>query len=500
MPRCVRQRRGGSAEIYKRLTPHKPSGLQPLEPRTLLSATLSAEFVAVNNTSALSGYTTADLEVTSTTDWTSAALLLELSQGSIYQDANGDIEAPNPALFGTFPSLEFDTYLDAGGNSVFVAGDAGDVGGDVFQFDTSEVDALWFDVAGGDTGTLTLGRFTLTDDAVGTWSLRVLNIAGDEFTDSGSFDNGNLGTPDPQVIADEADLTGDGKSDILWRNHSNGKNTVWEMDGLAFQNGIAIEQMTNLSWSLVGIADFTGDGKNDLLWRHEVNGRNIVWEMDGTTFRAATSIKTLVKSIWRVIGVGDFTGDGRADILWRNTKKGKNLIWEMRGTSFQSTIAIRQLKNFDWQAVGVSDFTADGKVDILWRNTANGRNTIWIMNGTVFQAGLAVRPRTNIKWQVAAVADFTGDGKTDILWRHTRNGRNTVWEMDGKTFVTGTAIRRFANLDWQTGVQSASGTAGLQSALAVPGRSANTQTTYTPIALSHEEDSPLLGLWESNDE
>lgn len=503
-------RRGYLATRHGPRNPPGQVGLQSLEPRVLLSGTLCAEFVAVNNTSALTGFTTADLEVTTATDWTSAALLLELTQGSIYQDASGGIPAPNPALFGAFPTLAFDTYVDAGANTAFVAGAAGDVGGDVFQFDTTQIDALWFDTATDDLGTLTIGRFTLSDDAVGTWSLRVLNAGGDVVLDSGSFTLGNLATPIPQTPADEADLTGDSKADILWRNTKTGKNTVWQMGGTTFQNAAAIKKLTNFDWQLVGTGDFTGDGKNDLLWRNSRDGRNTVWRMDGTTFQSGIAIKSLTNLDWRIVGVGDFTGDGWADILWRNSQTGKNSVWQMAGTSVQNATAIKKLTNFDWQPAGVSDFTGEGKVDILWRNTADGRNTVWQMNGTTFQGGLALNPLTNFKWQPAMVGDLTGDGKTDILWRNSKNGRNRVWQMDRTSFQAAIAIKRLANLDWQTVGQIASTTGpALTQDVNTPAAALSqpmpplsltpdpddTSTIYTPASLT-ADDPPPLGLWE----
>ena len=84
---------------------NRPAGLETLEPRLLLSGTLSAEFVSVDNTSVLTGVETAYLQVTATTDWTAAALLIELTQGSNYQDANGSNKPPNPGFFVLFPTL-----------------------------------------------------------------------------------------------------------------------------------------------------------------------------------------------------------------------------------------------------------------------------------------------------------------------------------------------------------------------------------------------------------
>jgi FG-GAP-like repeat len=437
----------------RRLTPvpHTRAGLETLEPRWLLSGSLTAEFVWVDNTSELTGYTTADLQVTTDSDWTGAALLLDLTQGSIYQDANGGDTAPSAALFGAFPTLEFDTYVAANGNSVNLIGAAGDVGGDAYQFDTEQLDLTWIDLSTDDTGTINIGRVTLSDDAVGTWSLKLVNADGETYTTlSNAFTNGGLAPPPPPPDpAVDGDFTGDGKADIFWHNTSSGRNCVWEMDGTDFVLETSVRRLRNTDWKLVGTGDFTGDGKNDLFWRNTSDGRNSIWEMDGTTFQGAITIKKLSNFAWQVTGVGDFTGDGKDDILWRNTRDGRNTVWEMNGTDFVGGVAIKTLANQQWRATGVGDFTGDGKDDILWRHTQTGRNTVWEMDGSAFTTAISIKRVKNLAWQIAGVGDYTGDGVTDILWRNTTTGANTVWEMNGTALVGGVALPTQTDLDEQ---------------------------------------------------
>ncbi len=425
--------------------PHRLATLETLEPRWLLSGSLSAEFIWIDNSAELTGFTTADLQVTTDTDWTGAALLLELTQGSIYQDPLGTNSAPNPALFGTFPTLQFDTYVAANDNSTITAGAAGDVGGDVFQFDSSELDISWIDTATDDIGTINIGRITLSDDAVGQWSLKLINATGDIFLAFDvAFTNGELASPPPPPPPPpplvDGDFTGDGKADIFWHNTRTGRNALWEMDGTTFVLEATVRRLRNTDWKLVGTGDFTGDGKNDILWHNTKDGRNSVWEMDGTTFANAIAIKPLANLNWQVAGVGDFTGDGKNDILWHNTKDGRNTAWEMDGTTFQSGVTLKTLANLKWQAAGVADLTGDGKDDILWRHATSGRNTVWEMNDATFQQAIAIKRVRNTAWQIAGLGDYTGDGTTDIFWRKTDTGINTVWEMNDTAFQTGLSL------------------------------------------------------------
>ena len=444
------------------------TGLESLEPRLLLSGSLAAEFAWVDNTDQLTGYTTADLQVSTDTDWLSAALLLELNQGSIYQDPNGSNTEPNSALFGIAPTLEFDSYVAANGHNVLIAGGAGDVYGDTLQFDESQLDISWLDTATDDTGTINLARITLSDDAAGTWSLKLTNAGGETFFSlNNAFTNGELAEPPappppppPPSDAVDGDFTGDGKPDIFWHSTRNGKNSVWQMNGISVVDNLPVQRLRNTDWKLVGSADFTGDGKNDLLWHNTADGRNSVWEMDGTDLVAGHPIKKLGNRKWQVAGVGDLNGDGHDDILWRHTRSGRNVLWEMDGLDYIANAELKTITNLKWQAGGIADFNGDGKDDILWRNIKNGKNTLWEMDGTDFVTATAINSVKNQNWQIAALADYTGDGHTDILWRNTRTGANTVWDMDGSTLL---------------------------GALALP---AKTDTDDQP-------PSPILGLWDS---
>ncbi len=80
-------------------------------------------------------------------------------------------------------------------------------------------------------------------------------------------------------IAGVADLTGDGKADIVRRNRNTGWVSLWEMDGnLASYRGIG---PMNLDIEVVGIGDLNGDGKADIVRRNANTGWVSLWEMDG---------------------------------------------------------------------------------------------------------------------------------------------------------------------------------------------------------------------------
>jgi FG-GAP-like repeat len=222
-------------------------------------------------------------------------------------------------------------------------------------------------------------------------------------------------------VTHTADFNGDGKADILYRN-DDGTVVLWLMNGLT-----PISQTVllgaNSGWSVTHVADFNGDGKADILWRH-TDGTVAIWLMNGATMIGGGSILG-ANPDWRVTHVADFNGDGKADLLWQNTN-GAVTIWLMNGITTLSAAGILGA-NPDWRVTHTADLNGDGKADLLWRNTA-GSVTVWLMNGTTNIGAVGILSDPN--WSISHTADFNGDGKADLLWRNT-NGAVTIWFMNG---------------------------------------------------------------------
>ncbi|HET7125596.1 MAG TPA: plastocyanin/azurin family copper-binding protein, partial [Lysobacter sp.] len=101
------------------------------------------------------------------------------------------------------------------------------------------------------------------------------------------------------------DFNGDGRSDILWRNGSNGANSIWRSASSATKQ--AVTSVINPAWSVVGSGDYNGDGRADILWRNGSTGANSMW------LSASSAAKRAVTSVaisWKVVGSGDYNGDG----------------------------------------------------------------------------------------------------------------------------------------------------------------------------------------------
>jgi peptidyl-Asp metalloendopeptidase len=225
--------------------------------------------------------------------------------------------------------------------------------------------------------------------------------------------------PQAWKVVGTGDFNGDGQSDVVWRNSTDGKNAIWRSANSATPQ--VVSTVPSQAWKVAGIGDFNGDGLSDILWRNSTDGKNVIWRS------AASATPQLVSAVpsqtWKVAGIGDFNGDGLSDILWRNSADGKNAIWRSGNSATPQAVSTVPVA---WTVAGVGDFDGDGISDILWRNTIDGKNAIWRSGSSA--ASLAVTAVTNQAWKVAKVGDFDGDGRSDILWRFGTDGRNVIWK------------------------------------------------------------------------
>ena len=142
-------------------------------------------------------------------------------------------------------------------------------------------------------------------------------------------------------IAGAADLTVDGKTDIIWRNYYTGANQVWRMNGTAYVSTIALASQADTNWRLGAVADFYADGKQDLYFHNYATGANNVWAMWGTDRMAAISLSpSETDPNCYLVGKGDFDGNKKPDVVWRNWSTGENEVWRMSGLNYLSTLSL----------------------------------------------------------------------------------------------------------------------------------------------------------------
>jgi hypothetical protein len=216
------------------------------------------------------------------------------------------------------------------------------------------------------------------------------------------------------------------------------------ISGSGFLNVNGTFVMPDPSWKIAGIGDLSGDGKSDLLWR-DATGSTAVWVMDGSSIVGSGYLNVNGTIIapdpsWSVVGMGDFNGDKFSDLIWRNAATGELAEWQLHssdiiGSADVNNGSVGLRPDSSWTIAAVGDFNADGDADLLWRNS-NGTVSEWLMRGSTVADGSAVTlngSAVNVaaNWQVVEIGDFNGDGSSDILWRDGGTGATAEWLMTG---------------------------------------------------------------------
>src|SRR4051794_30050332 len=256
----------------------------------------------------------------------------------------------------------------------------------------------------------------------------------------------NAPPPPPRRVA--MDFSGDGDSDLLWRNVSTNQVAIWELKGRTIANGSVILTI-DPAWKAQGFGDFNGDGKTDVIWRNSSTGDVAMWEMNGRTITNGAIVTRVSDFNWQIQAFGDFNRDGRTEIIWRNTATGDVAMWELKGHTLLNGAVFATVSDLNWKIQTVGDFLGDGRNEIIWRNTATNELAMWELNGRTLVNGAIFATVSNSSWVIQGTGDFNGDKKSDIFWRNTGTGDTAMWEMSGRTVLNNGPMTN-VSLAWQS--------------------------------------------------
>jgi hypothetical protein len=216
--------------------------------------------------------------------------------------------------------------------------------------------------------------------------------------------------------------------------------TAYDNNGNESPPSIEVSRQTSFppppaAWEIAGVADLDGEGKADVIWRNTDTGDVGVWLWNGVN--APTTLGVLAEAVpaaWEIAGVGDLNGEGKADIIWRNTDTGDVGVWLGNGVNAPTTLGVlAKAVEAPWVIMGVGDLNGDGKADIVWRNTDTRDVAGWLMNGLTIGSTGVLAGAVSAVWGIADIGDLGGDGRADIVWRNMRDGSVGAWLGNGLT-------------------------------------------------------------------
>ena len=354
-------------------------------------------------------------------------------------DAIGAIEHElSEGIFGHFQNLNADNNHS---NSAL----------DLFRFTAAGTDTRtyvpsadgWFSI----DGVHNLIRYNNSSVQGGDYADWYPSIVGDSYGNGYSGVAGLVTPTDLRVLdvlgwnrapATVQDFNGNGVSDILFTNPTNGDLGYYNLNGA--NQGWAHISGASTAYTIVGTGDFNHDYTSDILYRNLTNGdlgfyamsnggsgtgsgntpgNDLAGTLGGWVHIGGTNLN------YSVVGVGDFDGNGVSDILFRNNSTGDIGYYYQSGGSYSNWGHIGGSAT-SYGVVGVGDFMGNGTTDILFRNASTGDFGFYKMSGGA-SLGWVGFGGSAVSYNIVGIGDFYGvgsgqGGTSDILFRNDTTG------------------------------------------------------------------------------
>jgi len=204
--------------------------------------------------------------------------------------------------------------------------------------------------------------------------------------------------------------------------------TAWYTDSIFSTVASATLSGPEPGWHLAATGDFDGNGVTDLIWQNDSNGQATVWFMGPSPSGGVQLLSWYPLgdggSVWRVVAA---SGTGSFRIWWQNQQTGEATRWDMTlvgGAPALVSWSYISGPQPGWKIVGefTDVYNSEGVVfykdSLYWQNQASGMVTVWYGGGWS-----VVTPGAGSDWKVVG-ADAFG-----LVWQNESTRQVTYWDL-----------------------------------------------------------------------
>jgi hypothetical protein len=203
-----------------------------------------------------------------------------------------------------------------------------------------------------------------------------------------------------------------------------------------------------ISYDLVGAADILGDGFSDPILQDATDGSIHFMDARGAGFSGPLTAVDNITADWRFAGAGDINGDNFADIVIQNQGTGTVYFTNLAGGAFAGWGVVSAGLTPDWDVQAVADVNGDAFADVVIQNGTTGTTYYADMRGGAFDHWSVVTVGVDATWMARGAADVDNDGDRDVLFQRTTDGLTYYARMGTAGFEAWGEVGP-ASADWQ---------------------------------------------------